>query len=160
VNNWSVGQSVLTPSSVIEVSIVLCSVSLWIARVHVQSACVLNTRPFVDSFHFRKRKFQYFSQDKCYFKKISHNSENKAKTPICSKSNSKSRLRSPANFSNTEGLHRSNKEQLKDSGYIYVLHFDRISVMWKWIKVISMCCHRVLLKSMLFRDTVSKFSMF
>jgi hypothetical protein len=34
----------VTPSSVIEASIVLCSVSLWLVWVNVQTACALNTR--------------------------------------------------------------------------------------------------------------------
>jgi hypothetical protein len=34
----------VTPSSVIEASIVLCSVSSWLVWVNVQSACALNTR--------------------------------------------------------------------------------------------------------------------
>jgi hypothetical protein len=34
----------VTPSSVTEASIVLCSVSLWLVWVNVQSACALNTR--------------------------------------------------------------------------------------------------------------------
>jgi hypothetical protein len=34
----------VTPSSVIEASIVLCSVFLWLVWVNVQSACALNTR--------------------------------------------------------------------------------------------------------------------
>jgi hypothetical protein len=34
----------VTPSSVTEASIVLCSVSLWLVWVSVQSACALNTR--------------------------------------------------------------------------------------------------------------------
>jgi hypothetical protein len=33
----------VTPSSVIEASIVFCSVSLWLVWVNVQSACALNT---------------------------------------------------------------------------------------------------------------------
>jgi hypothetical protein len=34
----------VTPSSVIDASIVLCSVSLWLESVNVQSACALNGR--------------------------------------------------------------------------------------------------------------------
>jgi hypothetical protein len=34
----------VTPPSVIEASIVLCSVSLWLVWVNVQPACALNTR--------------------------------------------------------------------------------------------------------------------
>jgi hypothetical protein len=34
----------VTPSSVIKTSVVLGSVSLWLVRVNVQSACALNTR--------------------------------------------------------------------------------------------------------------------
>jgi hypothetical protein len=34
----------VTPSSVIEASIVLCSVSLWLVWVNIQSACALNIR--------------------------------------------------------------------------------------------------------------------
>jgi hypothetical protein len=39
--SWSVS---VTPSSVIEASTVLCSVSLWLVWVNVQSACTLSTR--------------------------------------------------------------------------------------------------------------------
>jgi hypothetical protein len=41
---WKVSQSVLRHRSVIEASIVLCSVSLWLVWVNVQSTCALNTR--------------------------------------------------------------------------------------------------------------------
>jgi hypothetical protein len=34
----------VTPSSVIETSIVLCSVSLWLVWINVQTACALNTQ--------------------------------------------------------------------------------------------------------------------
>jgi hypothetical protein len=41
---WSVSESVsVTPLSVIDASIVLCSVSLWLVWVNVQSAYKLNT---------------------------------------------------------------------------------------------------------------------
>jgi hypothetical protein len=40
---WSMSVSVM-PLSVTEASIVLCSVSLWLMWVNVQSACDLNTR--------------------------------------------------------------------------------------------------------------------
>jgi hypothetical protein len=40
----SFGDHLMTLSSVIEASIMLCSVSLWLMCVNVQSACALNTR--------------------------------------------------------------------------------------------------------------------
>jgi hypothetical protein len=50
-----ISQSVsVTQSSLIEVSIVLCSVSLWLVWVNVQSACSLNTR-YTCTYYFLPR---------------------------------------------------------------------------------------------------------